>query len=137
MMRPSALASWALCGVALCANVAALTGDAGLESLRAKLVSVRAMTPGSRPAHPTIDTKSLVGLRRATIANALGIPTYCEPPSDSCVTAKGWQYEWGPPAETQLPQADGEMIVTTGGPWLLIFEFSQNHVAAVYWQGQR
>jgi hypothetical protein len=29
------------------------------------------------------------------------------------------------------------MIVTTGGPWLLIFEFSQNHVIAVCWQGQR
>jgi hypothetical protein len=136
-IRLCAFVSVALCAIALCANAAARTGNAVLESLRAQLVSVRAMAPGSRPAHPAIDIKSLVGLRRATIANALGIPTYCEPPSSSCVTSRGWKYDWGPPAETQLPQADGEIFVTTGGPWLLIFEFSQNHVIAAYWQGQR
>ena len=128
-------ASFAL-AVGVCS--AAPSGVALLEVLRTQLVAARSLAPGSRPEYPDVELSSLVGLSRAKVHSILGKPTYCEPEEQpSCSKAASWHYAWGPSADSPRELPDGSVIVTTGGPWLLIIDFVRDRISAVRWQGQR
>ena len=108
-----------------------------LEKLQLNLAQVRALPKGERPAPPDEDLKALVGASRIEIRKALALPSYCEPEGlTNCEKSSSWKYEWGPPnPESQF--GDGYVTVTTGGPWLLVIEFSRDSVVAASWLGQR
>jgi hypothetical protein len=98
----------------------------------------RAFPDGSRPNPPQIDLTSLKGITRSAVRRALGKPTHCdERKSSVCAQANVWMYAWGPPAAAPQRDSDGSTVVTTGGPWLLVLEFSGDRVAAERFQGQK
>jgi hypothetical protein len=109
-----------------------------LGLLRVQLRAVRALPDGSRPNPPQLDLTSLEGIARSTIRRALGKPTYCDEwKSSACAHASVWMYVWGPPAAAPQRDSDGSIVVTTGGPWLLVLEFSGDRVAAERFEGQK
>jgi hypothetical protein len=115
------------------------TGLSLLKDLRQGLELARALPKGSRPPHPDLDLSRLVGVSRSDVERMLGVPSYCghdESWSDSganCGARSPWQYSWGPPAPD--PGSAGPGYVT-GGPWLLVLDFSSDNVSAAHWQGQ-
>jgi hypothetical protein len=108
-----------------------------LEMLQKNLSQARALPPGERPLPPKVDLAALVGTSRGRVVKALSSPSFCEPEgSTDCTRSNTWSYLWGPPAPD--PQSDdGYVTVTTGGPWLLVVEFSGGLVSAARWLGQR
>ena len=133
-------------GSALAATVLAISfaisaedanGTKLLETLQAGLTSARSLPNGSRPAPPDLELKDLVGLDRSSVRRFLDRPSYCEPEeSNACAQSASWTYVWGPPSAPP-EERDGYIIVTTGGPWLLVVEFAKNRVSGARWQGQR
>ncbi len=114
-----------------------------LTDLRQGLMVARALPDGSRPPHPNRDMSPLLGLKRAELLRVLGAPSYCghdeswSSTGTNCNGVSPWQYSWGPPAPDPQSAGPGFVLVTTGGPWLLVLEFSSDKVSAVHWQGQR
>jgi hypothetical protein len=110
-----------------------------LRTLRAKFSAAAALPLGSRPAPPDIDLSFLIGLPVQEIRQALGAP-YSR--SVGCSAPQCWSYRYGPDAaapEVTKTNNDGtvDVVVTTGGPFLLIIGFSSHHVILANWQGQR
>ena len=129
-----------LLGFGLMASAAnAATGQHALQVLRSKLSAAAALPLGSRPAPPDMDLGFLVGLSIQEIRHALGAP-YSR--SGMCSAAQCWSYRYGPdaaPPEVTKKNDDGtvDVVVTTGGPFLLIIGFSSHHAVLANWQGQR
>jgi hypothetical protein len=112
--------------------------DKWLGLLRVQLHAARALPSGSRPDPPQLDLTSLQGIPRSEVRRALGKPTYCDEwKLSACAHADVWMYAWGPPAAAPQRDPDGSITVTTGGPWLLVLEFSGDRVAAERFQGQK
>jgi hypothetical protein len=59
----------------------------------------------------------------------------------NCDATQCWAFKYGP--EPELPEKrfldDGqtEIVVTTGGPWLLLLAIENDSVTTVRWRGQR
>jgi hypothetical protein len=125
--------------IALClGEPAASAANDSLGLLRVQLHAARALPDGSRPNPPQLDLTSLEGIARSTIQRALGKPTYCDGwKSSACAHAHVWMYAWGPQAAPPQRDSDESMVVTTGGPWLLVLEFSSDHVTAERFRGQK
>jgi hypothetical protein len=105
---------------------------------RVQLHAARGLPDDSRPDPPQLDLTLLQGIARSTIRRTLGRPTYCDNwKSSACAHANVWMYAWGPPAAPPQRDSDGSTVVTTGGPWLLVLEFSGDRVAAERFQGQK
>jgi hypothetical protein len=121
----------------------AQTGISLLKDLRQGLELARALPKGSRPPHPDPDLSRLVGVSRSDVQGVLGLPSYCGHDESfsisevNCGAASPWQYSWGPPAPEPDSAGPGYVVVTTGGPWLLVVEFSSDRVSAAHWLGQR
>jgi hypothetical protein len=86
-----------------------------------------------------MDLGFLVGLSTREIRQALGAP-YDR--SAACLAAQCWSYRYGPeapPPEVETKNDDGtvNVVVTTGGPFLLIIGFSSHRAIQAKWQGQR
>lgn len=137
--------------VALMALAFALTdialGDSSgsfklLRELRDGLKAARALPKGSRPHHPDVELNNLIGLGKNDVRRYLHDPSYCgnddslNDPDADCETSPSWSYSWGPPPP-ELRSGPGWIEVSAGGPWLLVLGFTDNHVNAVRWQGQR
>ncbi len=109
-----------------------------LKDLQTGLASARALPPGSRPAPPRVELRALEGASRRELRQAIGEPTYCgEDQDDNCDVSRRWRYEWGPPSPPPREASDGSLIVTTGGPFVIVIDFAGDLVSAAQWQGQR
>ena len=145
MVKVSArvLAVLSVLAAGLCAG--ALAGPRGnlalLDALKSELLAARKLPAGSRPAPPHQDLGSLPGVSAVEVLRRLGRPSYCEPAEPhGCEHAISMSYEWGPkpPALTTAAQGKNEVVtITTGGPFLLVFEAEHGVVKSVRWQGQR
>lgn len=126
-----------IAGGALCAHAQTPRGARLLETLKLELAQVRSLSAGERPMPPDHDLRSLIGIPRGEVLKALATPSHCEPedPSD-CSMSNSWSYAWGPPPPDPKLK-DGYITVTSGGPWLLVIEFSHDRVTAARWLGQR
>ena len=108
-----------------------------LETLQKGLAEARALPPGTRPVPPELNLAALLGASRASVERALSTPSHCDPDdATDCARSKTWSYEWGP-ANPEPTSGDGYVTVTSGGPWLLVVEFSHGRVSAARWLGQR
>ena len=129
-----------LLAFALIASAASDAADQhALRTLRAKFSVAAALPLGSRPAPPDVDLGLLIGLPAQEIRHALGVP-YSR--SVVCSAPQCWSYRYGPDAaapEVTKKNDDGtvDVVVTTGGPFLLIIGFSSHHVVLANWQGQK
>ena len=111
--------------------------QSALETVGAAFVAARAMPLDSRPMPPDIDLRSVVGASSPDVLKALGLPRHCtyefrnHLPGATC-----WSYTYGP--KSAPPQIeDGYIVVTTGGPWLLLLEISDDRVVNATWLGQK
>ena len=113
------------------------SGRSLLSELKLELTAARAMAVGSRPPPSNQNLKSLNGLSRVAVANALGKPSSCRAMSaHRCREQPSWTYIWGP--DPVPPAVANDFVsVETGGPWLLVFRFNGSSVATVRWLGQR
>jgi hypothetical protein len=136
-----------LAAVAICVSVQVAAGGATsgltlLTELHQGLESARALPRGSRPFPSSYqDLSGLIGVSRSDVERILGTPGYCgtsdflNDSSPNCGAKSFWAYSWGPPPP-EFHSETGHKI-TTGGPWLLLLEFSSDQVSAARWQGQR
>lgn len=126
-----------LAGGGLIAHAQAPNGARLLDGLQKGLAQARALPAGERPMPPEDDLSALIDTSRSKVLKALAAPSHCEPDeSTDCARSNSWSYEWGPP--TPEPESgDGYITVTTGGPWLLVIQFSNERVSAARWLGQR
>jgi hypothetical protein len=113
-----------------------------LTELAADFSAARAQPLGSRPAPPYVDLERLIGLNVSSIQAALGAPDSREPGMPLCEATRCWSYTYGPgpaPVPNEV-QHDGDIsfiVVTTGGPFLLVLGVSGDRVASAHWLGQR
>jgi len=138
-LSPSRLAQSVAIGAALFLVGCATPDSRGslLQELRAGLASVRALPSGSRPAPPDLDLRSLKGISKSQLVQELGHPTYCgDDGEEACATSSPWMYEWGPPAPP-IKSDDGFVEVTTGGPFVIALDFTNDAVSSARWLGQR
>jgi hypothetical protein len=125
------------------ASTPADRSQATLRTLASSFSQARALPPGSRPGPPRIELRPMLGLASSSIRAALGAPESDDKESASdCHAAFCWVYRYGPgPAPIPPPSktADGgsEITVSTGGPFLLILGFSEDHLVSARWLGQR
>jgi hypothetical protein len=114
-----------------------------LKDLRQGLDSAQALRSGSRVSLPTQDLSRLIGVHRSDVESTLGLPTYCGHDESwsnvgtNCGTATPWSYRWGPPPPRLDSAGPGRIVVTAGGPPLLVLEFSSDKVTAPRWQEER
>jgi len=103
----------------------------------------RTLPPGSRPSPPDLDLSALLGLSSTRLRSALGSPDH-RGHSDhaGCDAELCWVFTYGPKesfAPTVIKQENGldTVVVTTGGPFLLVVGVSSNRVATARWEGQK
>jgi hypothetical protein len=118
-----------------------------LHALAKHFSKARSFAPGSRPHPPRVDINSLIGLNSASILKALGTPD--DPPTDDydydCAAPRCWAYAYGPEssefdANNAAASATGDLesiVVTTGGPYLLILGLVSDRVVSASWRGQK
>jgi hypothetical protein len=133
-------------------SIGSMAGDSindrtsSLNALAKHFARARILPSGSRPSPPTIDLGMIVGLRSAAIRKALGVS---DPPVDGydfqCGAPTCWVYTYGPEehggGEETPSIEDGSnlstIVITTGGPFLLVLGISANRVLTARWQGQK
>lgn len=113
-----------------------------LTELSADFSAARSQPPGSRPTPPYVDLEQLIGLRLYSVRAALGMPDSQESGMSPCEAVRCWSYTYGPGPEpySDEVQHHGEtdsIVVTTGGPFLLILGVSGDRVVSADWLGQR
>jgi hypothetical protein len=120
---------------------------AKLNALAKHFSKARSYALGSRPHPPHVDINSLIGLSSASILKALGTPDV--PPTDDydydCGPPRCWAYSYGPSssefdANNAAASARGDLesiVVTTGGPYLLILGIVSDRVVTARWRGQK
>jgi hypothetical protein len=118
--------------------------QAKLGELAKYFVQARSLHPGSRPPPPDFNLETLIGSRSNSIRKALGRPDRTDNDYDfGCGAQKCWVYTYGPKSEPfqEIPQDDGSglstIVVTTGGPFILILGISSNRIITARWQGQK
>jgi hypothetical protein len=114
-----------------------------LTELSADFSHARSQPLGSRPTPPDIDLERLIGLQASSIRATLGPPDRLrgawKPP---CEAARCWSYTYGPGPEPFSDEVQhhgntDSILVTTGGPFLLILGVAGDRVASAHWLGQR
>jgi hypothetical protein len=121
----------------------AQTGLNLLKDLGQGLKVVRALPKGSKPSHPDQELLRLVGVSKSDVRRILGIPNYCGHDESfsvsgaNCGAASPWRYSWGPPAPDPDSAGPGYVVITSGGPWQIVLEFSSDKVSAAHWEDQR
>jgi hypothetical protein len=114
-----------------------------LTELSADFLAARAQPPGSRPTPPDVDLERLIGLKATSIRATLGAPD--RPPrawKPPCEAARCWSYTYGPgpapvPNEVQQDGDTNYIVMSYGGPSLLILGVSGGRVVSADWLGQR
>jgi hypothetical protein len=132
-------------------SIGSMAGDSindrtsSLDALAKHFARARNLPSGSRPPPPTTDLGMILGLRSASIRKALGVS---DPPVDGydfqCAAPTCWVYTYGPNEYRgeKTPSIEDRsnlstIVVTTGGPFLLILGISANRVVTARWQGQK
>jgi hypothetical protein len=145
---PKKLISFLLASVATLiagGQVAAAGTESGLKllkELRRQLDSTRALPRGSKAPRPEQDLSSLVGVSRSEVAHILGLPSYCgqneswSNRGSDCGGRSPWKYSWGPPGPEPDSAGPGKVVVTAGGPWLLVVTFSADRISSAKWLPQ-
>jgi hypothetical protein len=129
-------------GLLLSSAVAASSGaDSTLRSLAKDFSDARSMPLGSRPGPPGIELGSLKGVSSSAIRTALGQPDH-GPANPDCHAELCWSFTYGPgaaPLQGSVDNGDGTISVevSTGGPWLLVLEFTGDRLTSAFWRGQR
>ena len=113
-----------------------------LTELSADFSAARAQPLGSRPGPPEVDLTRLIGLRMHLVRAAIGAPDSQEPEMPLCEAARCWSYIYGPGPEPFSDEVQhhgntDSILVTTGGPFLLILGVAGDRVASAHWLGQR
>jgi hypothetical protein len=114
-----------------------------LDMLTESFDQVRRGPPSSEwPAIPDIDPEPLIGMSASAIRAALGRPDrptrYDNWECSACVC---WVYTYNSlkplPDAVVASSTPGVVIVTTGGPPLLILGITDGRVTSARWQGQK
>ena len=114
-----------------------------LTALTRDFKLARKLPAGSRPAPPSVDLNALVGIPATRVRSALGRPDRPLPDYDyECGAEHCWAFTYGSLREeepTVVAEQDGSktIIVTTGGPYLLVLGISGKQVTTAKWQGQK
>jgi hypothetical protein len=113
-----------------------------LTELSADFSAARAQPLGSRPAPPDVELTRLIGLKTSSVHAALGAPESQEPGMPLCEATRCWSYTYGPGPkpfsdEVQHHGNTDSIVVSTGGPFLLILGVSADRVISAHWLGQR
>jgi len=117
--------------------------QSALKALSRHFDAARASPPGSRPKTPNIDLQALVGVPFSAVRTSLGTPAKCAwVPPPELKGGECWSYVYGPkavhiPASVYLHNGYEEITVVSGGPFLLMLNVSEGHIAAAKWLGQR
>jgi hypothetical protein len=117
-----------------------------LTNLARHFRAARALPEGTRPAPPDVKIEKIVGLPVSAVRSALG-------PADAPLKV---EYDWDCDAETCQIYTYGaderasidariaadkkdleSIVITTGGPYVLVVGVSSNTVATARWQGQK
>jgi hypothetical protein len=118
--------------------------QSALQTLEKDFVGARSLPVGARPAPPDLDLQLLVGLKWSIVRAALGS-------ADKPIRGYDWQcdakkcevYTYGASEAHLAPEIIDEgnglktLVVTTGGPWVLILGVSSSRVTTARWQGQK
>ncbi len=113
-----------------------------LSELQLAFQDARALPLGSRPSPPLdVDIDSLVGAHLGLIRASLGTPDYEGDDLLNCDATQCWAFEYGPEPEPPLTRDRGDgrtdIVIRTGGPWLLLLAIENDSVTAARWRGQR
>ena len=119
--------------------------QAALAVLANQFVVARSLPEGTRPTPPYFYLDQLVGASQSSVRQALGAPDPQWPISrDLCQAAICVSYTFGAQETISSPEpvrhnADGtnSIIVSTGGPWLLMLGFTDGRLVSARWLGQR
>lgn len=116
---------------------------AALSALARYFSEARTLPSGTRPRPPKVNLKRLIGLPSGTIRRSLGPP---DPPVGNydfaCHASRCWVYTYG--AKENFDKGGSicdegsdlcSVVVSTGGPFLLILGLSSGHVVTARWQG--
>jgi hypothetical protein len=141
-----AIASVLICSVSFAADTTK-SSQLTLSALARDLVKARALPEGTRPQPPDdVELSDLLGLSFSSVRHALGVPDKrhrrwvppgCHAPI--CLTYTYGRQE--SPATSSAPVDLGngmmEILVSTGGPYLLVLGFSGDRLVSADWLGQR
>jgi hypothetical protein len=119
--------------------------SAALGALTRYFAEARTLPSGTRPRPPQVNLKGLIGLPSDAIRRSLGPP---DPPVENydfaCHASECWVYTYGAKENFaeggQICEEGSDLcsiVVTTGGPFLLIVGVSSGHVVTARWQGQK
>ena len=114
-----------------------------LNELRQELHSARALPVGTKVARPDKNLALLLGLSSTDIQRSLGWRSYCGHDESwsiegtDCRGKTPWRYSWGPPSPAPDSAGPGRIVVTAGGPPLLVMDFLADKVSAARWEEQR
>jgi hypothetical protein len=118
-------------------------GHTLLNELRRELASVRSVPIGTKISLPDKKLGPLLGLSSADIQRFLGWPSYCghdetwSTKGTDCAGRTPWRYLWGPPPPAPDSAGPGRIVVTAGGPPLLVLDFTSDKVSAARWEEER
>ena len=115
-------------------------GEALLNHLHAELEHIRAPVTSESAGLQRPVLTPLVGLPRSQLAERLGAPDWCRPPSDNaCRDSRHWAYffyHWQPSSHAAAG-GEAEVTIPTGG-WAVEVDFSsQGVVTAASWVQER
>jgi hypothetical protein len=100
-------------------------------------MAARAAPVGSQTLPPNVNLKGLVGVSRDDVLRLLHEPDSCDAEATrSCTKSDSWTYRWGP-LDRPFRGEEDELIVKSGGPYLLILRFKSDRVSMARWQVQR
>lgn len=114
-----------------------------LNELRQELRSVRSLPAGTKVSVPDKNLAPLLGLSSTEIQRSLGWPTYCgheetwSIKGTDCSGKTFWRYSWGPLSPAPNSAGPGHIVVTAGGPPLLVLDFQADKVSGARWEEQR
>jgi hypothetical protein len=119
--------------------------EATVNGLSREFTEARSLPAGSRPPPPDGDLDYLKGARLSAIHRALGAsdkPDHrWQPPECLAPVCLVWTYGPKEIPTTIEPsdRGDGtiEVIISTGGPYLLVLGFCENRVVNARWLGQK
>lgn len=119
--------------------------QAALAVLADQFLAARSLPEGTRPTPPYFNLEQLVGASQSSVRHALGAPDpQWQISRELCQAAICVSYTYGAretksSTEPVRHNADGtdSIVVSTGGPWLLILGFTDARLVGARWLGQR
>jgi hypothetical protein len=113
-----------------------------LADLQAAFKQARELPRGSRPSPPrSLNIDALIGIQPDVVRASLGTPDYEGNDLLNCGASRCWAFRYGPerkpPLERDVGDGRKEIVISTGGPWLLLVAIENDSITAARWRGQR